>query len=82
MFEDSAPEMRIDHAGLLAVIEYVRDGDVLVNWKLAPRVAHGMAFSFESVRMTEVRKPQWLPRCSGSRVLLSGTVRTTRSAGR
>ena len=35
VFEDQASGARADRAGLQAALDYVRDGEVLVVWKLA-----------------------------------------------
>ena len=35
VFEDRASGARVDRPGLRAALDYVRDGDVLIVWKLA-----------------------------------------------
>jgi DNA invertase Pin-like site-specific DNA recombinase len=40
VFEDRASGARTDRAGLQSALDYVREGDVLVVWKLDASAAH------------------------------------------
>ena len=48
VFEDRASGARADRAGLHAALEYVRDGEVLVVWKL-DRLGHSLPHLIETV---------------------------------
>ncbi|HEY0342406.1 MAG TPA: recombinase family protein [Steroidobacteraceae bacterium] len=54
VFEDRASGVRTDRAGLLAALEYVRDGDVLVTWKL-DRLGRSLPHLIETVAALEKR---------------------------
>lgn len=54
VFEDRASSARADRPGLRAVLEYVRDGDVLVTWKL-DRLGRSLPHLIETVAALEKR---------------------------
>ncbi len=54
MFEDHASGARIDRAGLGAALDYVRDGEVLVVWKL-DRLGRSLPYLIETVAALERR---------------------------
>lgn len=54
VFEDRASGVRTDRAGLLAALDYVRDGDVLVTWKL-DRLGRSLPHLIETVAALEKR---------------------------
>ena len=49
VFEDRASGARTDRAGLQAALDYVREGDVLVTWKL-DRLGRSLPHLIETVR--------------------------------
>lgn len=54
VFEDRASGARADRPGLRQALDYVRDGDVLVVWKL-DRLGRSLAHLIETVTMLEQR---------------------------
>ncbi len=54
VFEDYASGARTDRAGLQAALDYVRDGDVLVTWKL-DRLGRSLPHLIETVAALEKR---------------------------
>lgn len=54
MFEDRASGAKADRAGLLAALDHVRDGDVLIVWKL-DRLGRSLLHLIETVTMLEKR---------------------------
>jgi DNA invertase Pin-like site-specific DNA recombinase len=54
VFEDRASGVRTDRAGLQAALDYVRDGDVLVTWKL-DRLGCSLTHLIETVAALETR---------------------------
>src|SRR5271166_1587224 len=54
VFEDRASGARADRAGLRSALEYVRDGDVLVVWKL-DRLSRSLPHLIETVTALEKR---------------------------
>lgn len=54
VFEDRASGTRADRAGLQAALGYVRDGDVLVTWKL-DRLGRSLPHLIETVAALEKR---------------------------
>ena len=54
VFEDRASGTRADRAGLHAALDYVRDGDVLVTWKL-DRLGRSLPHLIETVAALEKR---------------------------
>ena len=54
VFEDRASDTRADRAGLRAALDYVRDGDVLVTWKL-DRLGRSLPHLIETVAALEKR---------------------------
>ena len=54
VFEDRASGTRTDRAGLRAALDYVRDGDVLVTWKL-DRLGRSLPHLIETVAALEKR---------------------------
>ncbi len=54
VFEDRASGVRTDRAGLQAALDYVRDGDVLVTWKL-DRLGRSLPHLIETVAALEKR---------------------------
>ena len=73
VFEDRASGIRADRAGLQAALDYVRDGEVLVVWKL-DRLGRSLPHLIETV--TELAK-----RGVGFRSLTEA-IDTTTSGGR
>ena len=54
VFEDRASGIRTDRTGLQAALDYVRDGDVLVTWKL-DRLGRSLPHLIETVTALERR---------------------------
>jgi DNA invertase Pin-like site-specific DNA recombinase len=54
VFEDRVSGARADRAGLRSALEYARDGDVLVVWKL-DRLGRSLPHLIETVTMLEAR---------------------------
>jgi DNA invertase Pin-like site-specific DNA recombinase len=54
VFEDLASGARVDRAGLRAALEYVRDGDVLIVWKL-DRLGRSLPHLIETVTSLATR---------------------------
>jgi DNA invertase Pin-like site-specific DNA recombinase len=54
VFEDHASGARADRAGLRQALDYVRDGDVLIVWKL-DRLGRSLRHLIETVAMLEKR---------------------------
>lgn len=54
IFEDRASGARADRAGLRAALDYVRDGDVLIVWKL-DRLGRSLPHLIETVNSLESR---------------------------
>jgi len=54
VFEDRASGAKADRAGLLAVLDHVRDGDVLIVWKL-DRLGRSLPHLIETVTRLEKR---------------------------
>jgi DNA invertase Pin-like site-specific DNA recombinase len=54
VFEDRASGARTDRAGLRSALEYVRDGDVLIVWKL-DRLGRSLPHLIETVTTLEAR---------------------------
>lgn len=54
VFEDHASGVRTDRAGLQAALDYVRDGDVLVTWKL-DRLGRSLPHPIETVAALDKR---------------------------
>ena len=54
MFEDRASGVRADRAGLQSALEYVRDGDVLIVWKL-DRLGRSLPHLIETVTSLAAR---------------------------
>jgi len=54
VFEDRASGARVDRAGLRSALEYVRDGDVLIVWKL-DRLGRSLPHLIETVMTLEKR---------------------------
>ena len=54
VFEDRASGVRTDRAGLQAALDYLRDGDVLVTWKL-DRLGRSLPHLIETVAALEKR---------------------------
>jgi DNA invertase Pin-like site-specific DNA recombinase len=54
LFEDRASGARADRAGLRSALEYVRDGDVLIVWKL-DRLGRSLSHLIETVTALEKR---------------------------
>jgi DNA invertase Pin-like site-specific DNA recombinase len=54
VFEDRASGARADRAGLRSALEYVRDGDVLIVWKL-DRLGRSLPHLIETVTTLEER---------------------------
>jgi len=54
VFEDRASGARADRAGLRSALEYVRDGDVLIVWKL-DRLGRSLPHLIETVTSLEKR---------------------------
>ena len=54
VFEDRASGVRTDRIGLQAALDYVRDGDVLVSWKL-DRLGRSLPHLIETVAALEKR---------------------------
>ena len=54
VFEDRASGARADRAGLRSALEYVRDGDVLIVWKL-DRLGRSLPHLIETVTTLEKR---------------------------
>jgi len=54
VFEDQASGLRADRVGLQAALDYVRDGDVLVTWKL-DRLGRKLPHLIETVAALEKR---------------------------
>jgi DNA invertase Pin-like site-specific DNA recombinase len=54
IFEDHASGARADRAGLRQALDYVRDGDVLIVWKL-DRLGRSLRHLIETVAMLEKR---------------------------
>ena len=54
VFEDRASGARADRPGLLAALDYVRDGDVLTVWKL-DRLGRSLPHLIETVAALETR---------------------------
>jgi DNA invertase Pin-like site-specific DNA recombinase len=54
VFEDHASGARTDRAGLRQALDYVRDGDVLIVWKL-DRLGRSLRHLIETVAMLEKR---------------------------
>lgn len=54
LFEDHASGARADRAGLRQALDYVRDGDVLIVWKL-DRLGRSLRHLIETVAMLEKR---------------------------
>lgn len=54
VFEDRASGARADRAGLLSALDYVRDGDVLIVWKL-DRLGRSLPHLIETVTTLERR---------------------------
>jgi hypothetical protein len=54
IFEDRASGVRTDRAGLRAALDYARDGDVLVTWKL-DRLGRSLPHLIETVAALEQR---------------------------
>jgi DNA invertase Pin-like site-specific DNA recombinase len=54
VFEDCASGARVDRAGLRSALEYVRDGDVLIVWKL-DRLGRSLPHLIETVTSLATR---------------------------
>lgn len=54
VFEDRASGARADRAGLLSALDYVRDGDVLIVWKL-DRLGRSLPHLIETVTSLAIR---------------------------
>lgn len=54
VYEDRASGVRTDRAGLQAALDYVRDGDVLVTWKL-DRLGRSLPHLIETVAALDKR---------------------------
>lgn len=54
VFEDSASDTRSDRPGLRAVLDYVRDGDVVITWKL-DRLGRNLPHLIETIAGLEQR---------------------------
>ncbi|MBV8576331.1 MAG: recombinase family protein, partial [Acetobacteraceae bacterium] len=54
VFEDRASGARADRPGLCSALDYVRDGDVLVSWKL-DRLGRSLPHLIETVTALEKR---------------------------
>ena len=57
VFEDRASGARADRAGLRSALEYVRDGDVLIVWKL-DRLGRSLLHLIETVNLLHDRGVQ------------------------
>jgi DNA invertase Pin-like site-specific DNA recombinase len=60
IFEDRASGARADRAGLRAALDYVRDGDVLIVWKL-DRLGRSLPHLIETVNSLESRGVGFAP---------------------
>jgi len=73
VFEDRASGARTDRPGLQAVLDYVRDGDVLIVWKL-DRLGRSLPHLIETVTL--------LATCGVGFRSLTEAIDTTTSGGR
>ena len=74
VFEDRASGARADRAGLRSALEYVRDGDVLIVWKL-DRLGRSLAHLIETVTSLATRGV-------GFRSIITEAIDTTTPGGR
>ena len=82
VFEDRASGVRADRSGLRVAIDYAREGNVLITWKL-DRLGRSLPHLIETAAARERRGIGGrVPRRGVGAVLLGGLIRRVRSPQR